>query len=147
MTGNPPSGGDTHPLWYSLAMDDLLPQGTVLNRDSLIAFMAETKSELRHFTEAVNKLARTVEEAVLRFETEMGEMADSLGGLRELRNGHGDLGRRISDVEKKAGDLEVRVTRNEVSTNTVSTTVKVWISALTLGASIIGGLIGHFLPK
>ncbi len=124
-------------------MEDVFaPSSSVgINRDGLVTFIAETRVEIKHLTAAVKELAASVQEAVLRFETDADELRDSLGGLVALRNGHGDLGRRISDTEEKSVALSARTTDLE----TWRTTVKAWIAATAFIASLLGMLVGHFI--
>ncbi len=77
----------------------------------------------------------------MRFETETDELRGSLGSLATLRNGHGDLGRRIADVEKKASEALIKITDLE----TWRTTEKAWLAAICFFATALGSLLGHFL--
>src|SRR5882724_6202930 len=109
-------------------MEDIFSptSGSALNRDSLVSFMTETRVEIRNFRQTLEKLADTIQEAVIRFETETDELRGTLGGLATLRNGHGDLGRRIADVESKASEIFKRTTELE----TWRTTEKAWLAAI-----------------
>ncbi len=121
-------------------MEELFQPGKDLNRDVLVAFMTETRVELKHLTAAVKDLAEAVHEAVQRFEIDSQETRDSLGGLPALRNGHETLGKRIAEVESKAVKLEERTTALE----TLRTEMKTWIAALTFAGTAIGFMVNHF---
>ncbi len=123
---------------------------SALTRDGFVTFIAETRKDIQYLAKAIDGLKDTVQEMVDRFEADADDLRKSLGGLTELRNGHGDLGRRIADMEARQVKAEVRAEKAEsriAELETWRTTEKAWLAALGFVSGILGSIGGFFISK
>lgn len=123
-------------------MASILPGGVPADFSVLefVRIVTRTEEQVKNLTQAMVELRRSVEEMVDRLQEDADEMRKSLVGLVELRNGHLDLGSRISKLELITEKHETRLT----SLDEWRTIQKTWLAALTFIGGLAGGLIGHF---
>lgn len=124
-------------------MAAMFPEGSdesKFTRDGFIVFMTETRKDIQHLTEAVDKLADRITELADRFDSDADELRKSQSGVIELHATQLESARRILALES-----EKTIMRKEIDD------LKLWVVKAKLVGALVGaiggvlGSLGYFL--